>query len=327
MTKTLPHDVKLERYVLGSMMINKQNEVYKLTEDDFSIESLRIIFRAIHKLFIDKKEIDFMTVTDLVADDIQDASNRLIKLTTMIDTTARFESAFKILKKYSLKRQIIEKAQLLYELVENETEGVLELKNEAMAIMDLNAYEEDKTDSMFDVTKKVEADIKKRIQAKDENKLFTGFYDLDGIMAGFHPEELTIIAARPAVGKTAFALQLMLNLASKENHCYFVSREMSTLQLGKRLLSNQSEVNGNKLRLCKGLTQDELDRIKEANETLSYYPLVLDDIIDAALIVANRTSHDLSIMEVIAPNYLRKRLSLRDGDKVKVAFFPRRIET
>jgi len=307
MVKALPNNIEVEQYVIGSLMINKQNEVYKLTEDDFSIESLRIIFRAIHKLFIDKKEIDFMTVTDLVADDIQDASNRLIKLTTMIDTTARFDSAFKILKKYSLKRQIIEKAQLLYDLVENETEGVLELKNEAMAIMDLNAYEEDKTDSMFDVTRKVEADIKKRIQAKDENKLFTGFYDLDGIMAGFHPEELTIIAARPAVGKTAFALQLMLNLAGKDNHCYFVSREMSTLQLGKRLLSNQSEVNGNKLRLCKGLTQDELDRIKEANKTLSYYPLVLDDKTGTVQAIRSkcRELHNSNKLDILIIDYLQ----------------------
>ena len=307
MVKTLPNNIEVEQYVIGSIMIDKQNEVYKITEDDFSSSTLKIIFRAIHKLFVNKKEIDFMTVTDLVEKEIDDASNRLIRLVTMINTTAKFNSAFNILKKYSLKRQIIEKAHLLYELVESETDGILELKNEAMAIMDLNAYEEDKTDSMFDITKNVEADIKKRREAKDDNKLFTGFYDLDGIMAGLHPEELTIIAARPAVGKTAFALQLMLNLASNDNYCYFVSREMSTLQLGKRLLSNVSGINGNKLRLCKGLTKEELGEIKSKSEYLSWLKLVLDD--KTATIQAIRSKcrdlHNSNKLDVLIIDYLQ----------------------
>ena len=277
MVKILPNSIEFERYIIGSLMIDKQNEVYKLTEDDFYNNTAKLIFNTIQKRFIDKTEINYMTVADSLDGELDDALIRVGELAGAIDTTARFNSAVHILKKYSLKRQIILKTNLLYELAESEIEDVMTLKNEAMAIMDLKTYEEEKTDTMLDVANNVMADIEKRRKAKDDNKLFTGFCDLDSIMAGLHGEELTIIAARPAVGKTAFSLQLMRQLAEKENHCYFVSREMSKMQLGKRLLSNISGVDGNKLRLCKGLTDEDLFKIKQGKDVLSWLQLTLDD--------------------------------------------------
>ena len=104
-------------------------------------------------------------------------------------------------------------------------------------------------------------DIEDRYNAKNEDKLFTGFYDLDKMTAGLHPEELTIIAARPGVGKTAYAIQMMLNMAKKGVKCLFVSREMSQMQLAKRILANIAMVDGQKLRFCKSLTDDDWAKI------------------------------------------------------------------
>lgn len=277
MTKTLPHDVKLERYVLGSMMINKQNEVYKLTNDDFYNNTARTIFAAINKLFINKKNIDLITVPELVKNDIQDADIRIAELVSEIGTTARFNSAVSTLKTHTLRRQIIEKTYLLNELAEGEIDDILTLKSEALAIMELKVEGDKKRNSMADNIKSMMLDLRQQRESKDSDKLYTGFIDLDRIMAGLHPEELTIMAARPAVGKTAFAIQLMIALACKENHCYFVSREMSQLQLTKRISANMAKIEGDKFRLAKNLTDEELTHLNEMNEYIASLPIDIDD--------------------------------------------------
>ena len=120
-------------------------------------------------------------------------------------------------------------------------------------------------------------DIEDRYNAKNEDKLFTGFYDLDKMTAGLHPEELTIIAARPGVGKTAYAIQMMLNMAKKGVKCLFVSREMSQMQLAKRILANIAMVDGQKLRFCKSLTDDDWAKIGFAVSDICKLPIELND--------------------------------------------------
>jgi replicative DNA helicase len=277
MTKALPHDVKLERYVLGSIMISKQNEVYKLTEDDFYNNTAKIIFRAIHKLFINKRNIDIVTVPNLIKNEIEDADIRIAELVSEITTPAGFDSAVKTLKTYNLRRQIIERTYLLNELAESEIEDIMDLKSEALAIMELNITEDKKRNSLADNFNNMMQDLEKQRDNKDSNKLYTGFPDLDRILAGFHPEELTILAARPGKGKTAFAIQLMIELAHKGNYCYFISREMSELQLTKRITANMAQINGDKFRLAKNLSSQELKQLEEMREYITALPIDIDD--------------------------------------------------
>ena len=278
MNNAPPNNIDIEKHILGSILIDKQNDIHKLVEEDFYNNTCRLIFNTISNLYICKKNIDVITVSDLLKNSIDNSLKMIISLTDLITTTADFNSMLEKLKTYTLKRQIIKKSLKLNELVHSNEQDAIELKNEAMAIMDLKIYNESNEDEgIIDVINNISADIKKRIEQKEDDKLFTGFADLDKVLAGFHAEELTILAARPGVGKTAFALQLMINLAEKNNYCYFVSREMSKMQLGKRLLANVSGVEGNKLRLCKNLNDDDFKKLKKGKEILGWMKLRLDD--------------------------------------------------
>jgi replicative DNA helicase len=108
-------------------------------------------------------------------------------------------------------------------------------------------------------------------------RLYTGFIDLDTCIAGLHREELTILAGRPGTGKTAFALQIAINLAQKGNKIAFFSREMSNTQIATRMLANQSEVDGHKLRFVNTLTPEDLKKLRKAKKEIAGLPIYLDD--------------------------------------------------
>jgi replicative DNA helicase len=153
------------------------------------------------------------------------------------------------------------------------------MKSDVLQLFDIEIYARQKEDnSIYAVMTRALADIEDKYNSKTEDSLFTGFYDLDKLTAGLHPEEFTIVAARPGVGKTAFALQMMIQMAKKGIKCLFVSREMSMLQLAKRILANIALIDGQKLRLCKTLTEGDWDKIGYAvAKEICNLPIELND--------------------------------------------------
>src|SRR5262245_51137160 len=107
--------------------------------------------------------------------------------------------------------------------------------------------------------------------------LSTGYLDLDELTAGLHDSEMIIIAARPSVGKTSFALSLIRNVAVDGGHpVFFVSLEQSRVELAERLLCAQARVDSHKLR--KGhLGSDDMDRLMKAGDILSRAKLYIHD--------------------------------------------------
>jgi replicative DNA helicase len=104
-----------------------------------------------------------------------------------------------------------------------------------------------------------------------------GFRDLDGKTAGLHSGELVILAARPSMGKTAFAMNVAENVALQQNvPALFVSLEMSSLELADRLLCSVARVNGHRLRNGT-VSQEDRIRLVDTAETLSRVPLFVDD--------------------------------------------------
>jgi replicative DNA helicase len=119
--------------------------------------------------------------------------------------------------------------------------------------------------------------MEQEYRSKEDSKYLTGFHDMDKLTAGLHPEELTIIAARPGVGKTAFALNLISNMAAKGIKSVFISREMSQIQLTKRLIANITPIDGNKLRICKLLTDEDWAKIGDAAGEIGDWDLIIND--------------------------------------------------
>ena len=107
-----------------------------------------------------------------------------------------------------------------------------------------------------------------------------GFTELDEPLSGLNKESLIVLAARPSIGKSAFSLQVALNVAKRNVPVLYVSPEMSNRQLTKRLLSMMSDVPYSKIMNSKGLTEKDMLRLKEAREQLDTIPLTIDDSSD-----------------------------------------------
>mgnify|MGYP001347461862 CR=1 FL=1 len=273
----LPNNQDVEKSVLGCLLMGKQDYVIKLSELDFMGEANRAIYKAIRKLYDSKAAIDIITVSDAMGTD--NALEIVAGLNSYVASPENIEYYIGILKTYTMRREVIKAAIKAREMAEGDKyESAVELKNDVLQAFDIEVYDNNKADnSLGAITLKVLDDIEKNYKAKQEDKLFTGFYDLDKLTAGLHPEELTIIAARPGVGKTAFAIQLTLNMAKKGNKCLFVSREMSQMQIAKRILSNLAVVDGQKLRLCKYLTDEDWEKIGITTGEMFELPIELND--------------------------------------------------
>ncbi len=273
----LPNNQDIEKSVLGCLMMEKQDYVVKLSELDFMGEVNRAIYKAIRELYDNKSVIDIITVSDAM--NIDNSIGIVTDLNSYVASPENIEYYIGKLKTYTMRREVIKAALKAREMAESDKfDSAVELKNDVLQAFDIEVYDNNKTDSgLRAVMLKVLDDIEKKYNAKQEDKLFTGFYDLDKLIAGLHPEELTIIAARPGVGKTAFAIQLMLNMAKKGNKCLFVSREMSQMQIAKRILSNLAVVDGQKLRFCKYLTDEDWEKIGITTCEIFELPIELND--------------------------------------------------
>jgi replicative DNA helicase len=276
----LPNNTDIEKSVLGCLALGKADYVIKLSENDFYNQANQQIFRAIKHLFEQKKEIDIITLSDELKPQIDNSLEMVCGLESYVATTENINHYISSLKQYTLRREIIKSADRAKDIALNKSyDNPIEMKNDILQLFDIEIYSRQKDDnSLYAIIMRTVQDIEDKYNSNTEDKYFTGFYDLDKLTAGLHPEELTILAARPGVGKTAYALQMMLQMAKKGIHSLFVSREMSQMQIAKRILANIATIDGQKLRLCKTLTDSDWAKIgySVANE-IGQLPIELND--------------------------------------------------
>lgn len=269
------YDEEVEKTVLYYLIFEK--EEINLSEEDFFITRNKLIFRAIQELKREKIEVNLLSIKDK----IKGKDVEILKYISMI-AESRFgsslEYAYKELKRLSKTRKLVK--------IEKEIEKDFKEKN----IDDIEVYiektikklkeinEEGHQEETFKDVVLETSDIitKKYIQKENyENKYTTGIFDLDGTTNGLHPEELTIIGARPGVGKTALALKIAQNIAYKGIPVAIISLEMSKTQLVQRLISKEARVDSNKIRTGI-LTEEEMQKVTEATARVYELPLFIN---------------------------------------------------
>lgn len=154
-----------------------------------------------------------------------------------------------------------------------------EIKKEAIQVLSdikINSKIQDKDCDMVNVMAETIEDIDNKYQKRDDYKYHTGFFELDKATDGLHEQELTLIAGRPGLGKTALALNIAENISSKGIYTYFVSLEMSKKQLGNRMVSSKTGIDSHKLR-SGWIDQNEFDAIGIASSELADLKMIVDD--------------------------------------------------
>lgn len=232
-----------------------QRYIKKIEIDDFFIQINQVIMQLIKELNEDNNPINITTIKEKAKNkelEAEEIFKYLVRISENIITSAEIDYYIKTLKSYSMKRKILQATKKINDkvfLTEADIDSE-ELKKECInEIVNIKMQTQELKDSdMLSVMNIVIDDIEDRYKNRDNHIYETGFFDLDKATNGLHKQELTIIAARPGVGKTAFALNIAERLASKGIFTYFVSLEMSKEQLGNRLIASKTNIDSHKLR-------------------------------------------------------------------------------
>ena len=285
--KIPPNDVDAEQAVIGSMLTDKDaviSAIEVLKEEDFYREDNKTIYSAILNLYNRSEPIDIITLkSELTAMGMFDkigGFEYIVGLPEKVPTTANVEKYINIVKEKSELRRLIKTANEIIEQGYDPTENIDDIMNNAEKKI-FNIMQ-DKDQKGYSPIKDVLVDTFTELEQLYNQKQHitgvpTGFIDLDYKTAGLHNSDLVLIAARPAMGKSAFALNIATNAAVKAKvPAVLFSLEMSKEQMVNRILCSEAMVDSNKVRTGK---IDDEDWIKLANTMgeLSEAPIYIDD--------------------------------------------------
>ena len=287
LAKIPPHDIDAEQAVLGSMLTDKEAvnaAIETLKEDAFYRDDNRIIYQAIVNLYSKSEPIDIITLKDELEsmDKFEQVGGYeyLASLPDKVPTTANVLKYIKIVEEKSILRSLIKTANEIIELGYSPTEDVEDIMDGAeKKIFDIMQSKNQKGYSQIkDVLVESFTKLEELYNRKQHiTGVPTGFYDLDYKTAGLHGSELILVAARPAMGKTAFALNIAANAALRGNAPVAIfSLEMSKDQLVNRILCSEAMVDSNKVRTGK-LDEDDWVKLAGAIGPLSESEIYIDD--------------------------------------------------
>ena len=270
--KVPPHDLEAEQAVIGSMLTDKDaviSSIEVLKEEDFYREDNRAIYTAIVNLYSRAEPIDIITVKAELETmgkfEQVGGLEYLAELPEKVPTTANASKYIKIVEEKATLRNLIKTANEIIELgydpteeVENTMEGAEKKIFNIMQNKNQKGYT-----AIKDVLVNSFTELEELYNRKQHiTGVPSGFTELDYRTAGFHGSELILIAARPAMGKSAFALNIATNAALKANVPVAIfSLEMSKEQMVNRILCSEAMVDSNKVRTGK-LEEDDWTKLE-----------------------------------------------------------------
>ena len=285
--KVLPNNIASERAVLGSILINPDKIVTVseyLKSDDFYNPANRLLFKIMQGLFERGEAIDTLTIkSELeVNDDLEKIGGipYLVEIVNAVPTSSHAEHYAKIVAKKSQLRSIIGNLSDSIGNAYDEDMDVDEII--AKAEQSLIAVSQSSNKSSFRPIHDVLLENHVKIEERSNNTsqitgIESGFYDFDKLTTGLHEDQLIILAARPAMGKTALALNIAQNVATKSGKAVAVfSLEMGAESLVERMLSADGTIINHHIRTG-NLTVDEWQRLIYAQGQLAEAPIYIDD--------------------------------------------------
>lgn len=307
--KLPPQALELEDAVLGALMIDKKSiiEIDFLDYSMFYKESNKLIFKAITDLYVESNNIDILTVGNQLRKDgnldLIGGDWHLIQLTQKLSSSAHIETHARIIVQKFIQRNLIDISSELTNDAYDETSDVLDLLDSAYT--KLNSVTEQtirKQETEFkDVISSVLDRGIKIYNGDIKAGISTPIRQLTDKSGGWRDTELIIMAARPGMGKTAFALKCAREAISNNIPTAFFSLEMSTEQLTARLLSMEYRIDNHKFNIS-GLDITDQSIISDGYKELSKLPLYIDDTasltIEQFKIKAKRlkSKHDIGLI-------------------------------
>ena len=284
--KKQPYNMEAEQSVIGSMLMDRDaiatvNDM--LTKDDFYNAQYGLLFEHMSALFKEGKPVDIVTLSNrLKENNVSEEIAGMKYIGDILDsvpTSANAKYYAQIVADKSLLRKMIKLNEDIEKdcyldtddvdgLLEKAEQGVFQLIKERNGGSDFTQIDK----IIIDVIDQIEAASKMNTRVTG---IPTGFIDLDNMLTGLHGSELILVAARPAMGKTAFVLNIAHEVAVKKKKTTAIfSLEMSKEQLVTRMIAMDSLVNSQKI-MTGQLAEDEWDKIADSTETIAEAPLFI----------------------------------------------------
>lgn len=281
-----PYNIGAEESLLSSILIRPysiSDVADILSPSDFYKNNYKLIFETMLELYEEGVIIDVVVLIDKLKDkgklDDVGGENVIYDLVEVVATASNVLNYANIIKEKSMLRGLIEVGEYIAKLAYrgyDSVETILD-KSESMIFKISESKQKRDVVSLKELANLRLSQLRDVTRTKDYLRgIPTDFYDFDKITNGLHGSELLILAARPAMGKTAFALNLALNIAKQKKHVLVYSLEMGNEQLFARLLSIKSQIQMNKI-LNGDLYDNNLTKVTRALAELSELPLYISD--------------------------------------------------
>lgn len=285
--RILPHNAEAEQSVVGAILLNQEAIITAseiLLPEDFYTLQFKTLYNGMLSLYQEGKPIDPVTLQNKLRE--QEVPEELCSVELIsnvlssVPTSANIKYYAEIVKEKAILRRLIRVSESIANTCYQDSEDLnILLDNTEKQIFDVV---QNRSTSDFVPIKQVALETLESIQnaAKTVGAVTgvsTGFYDLDARTAGLQKSDLVLIAARPSMGKTAFVLNIAETVAIRNNiPTAIFSLEMSRIQLAKRLISMNSKVDSQHMRVG-NLADDEWGKITESTILIGESPLVIDD--------------------------------------------------
>ncbi len=285
-TRTLPESPEAEASLLGSLLLDPERLVDlrpSIRPDDFSREAHRLIYRALCDLADEHRELTFQAVTELLASraELEPAggASAIVALIHATPAASHVHGYASAVERAGLLRRLIGAAQEIARLAltrDDAQEAIRAAQQVLFAVSESRLHREVVT--LDQTLRELFQAIEEQNETGRERAVPTGFDSLDELLgAGLHPGDLVIVAGRPGLGKTSFALNVLRNAALRsEATCAIFSLEMTEEDLTLRLLSSLVEIDGGRLRRG-ALDMDELQAIAQASSQLMQRRIYIEE--------------------------------------------------
>lgn len=319
-----PTSIEAEKAVLGGVLLDPNLwdlVTVTIQEDDFALTEHRLIFKAIKKLHDHGSKLDTVTLIESLTSDPEvssingfDEKQYIKKLATETPGVANFSNYAEIVKQTSSLRKLISTASDISKLASEtdhlETESAFSTAENKLVKLRDSLDRKKGPKLAADLIQPVWDNIEKNTNS--DSPLVghsTGFRDLDNITLGLQGGDLILVAGRPSMGKTAFALSMTANFIQNQVPVLFFSMEMSNRSIMYRLISIISKVDLKKLQQAKDLTPDDYRKIEEAASILHNSQLYIDETSGLTpseiLSRARRLKRENPLLGLIAIDYLQ----------------------
>ena len=311
-----------EAYVLSAILNGRTEYVDQLTEEDFTIGSYQTIFQVCQQLYENNEEIDLVTVGSKLMNQ-KNYGTLIVNISAYYMPSLNFDRYVEMLKSDTAKRKMYQGIQYIQQQLE--LDSAADIKSNIIDYFsEIPLPGQTQDDSIKTIMLKTNQHLEYKYKHRNDTSNHTGIANLDKYTGGLHKGEVTILAARPSVGKTALALQIAIQVARKGKTVQIFSREMSQVQLGVRLIANQGKIDGQRMRTGH-IREEDWKKIVGTQAELSNLPLYINDesstMPDIRAVCAQKKHKGLDLviidyMQLIEPH---KRSDTREREVAEIS--------